>query len=105
MLEQSNKVGQTPLPGYEDYRIEDGEVVKELTFTNPRQEEVDIHATDFLYASLDLWATTKRWGLPNGEIGWGKERATVIQIINILESECNRYDSWKLEQNSPGNKE
>ena len=39
--------------------------------------------------------TFKRCGLPHGK-GWFEERATVIDIINILDSESNRYDAWAM---------
>lgn len=101
ILEAENKVGQTPLPGYETFEIVDGEKVEVVAFTNPKQEEVDQYETPFFYAAYDLWLSTKRWNLPNGTIGWGNERNTVIEILNILESEKNRYDAWEFEQNKP----
>jgi hypothetical protein len=45
--------------------------------------------------SVNLWMTFKRCGLPHGR-GWFEERATVIDIINILDSESNRYDAWAM---------
>ena len=41
--------------------------------------------------------TIKRWGLPSGGHGWlDNERATTMDIINILETESIRYDNWEM---------
>jgi len=77
------------LPGYKD--PETGG----MTFLHPMQDEIDMMETDFLIMSVNLWMTFKRCGLPHGR-GWFEERATVIDIINILESESNRYDAWAM---------
>lgn len=77
------------LPGYKNPRT------GVVEFKHPRQDQIDVMETDFLYRSIALWVTFKRCGLPHGK-GWFDERATVIDIINILESESNRYDCWEM---------
>lgn len=76
------------LPGYHNPKTD------KVEFQHPAQEEIDAMETDFLCHSISLWVTSKRWGLPNGH--WNDERSTVIDIINILESESNRYDAWAM---------
>jgi len=76
-------------------------LVEEQLFTRPTQEEIDEQATPFLSACIHLWLTCKNWGLPNGSAGWANERATVIEIINSLNSESNSYDAWEWEQKHP----
>lgn len=75
------------MPGYKD------PTTGEVEFEHPSQEEIDEHDTEFLRASLMLWMTYKRMGLPHDR-GWYNERATVVRIINILEGESNRYERW-----------
>jgi len=76
-------------------------LVEEQVFTRPTQEEIDAQATPFLSACIHLWLSCKRWQLPNGSIGHDNERATVMEIINLLESESNAYDAWDWEQKHP----
>ena len=76
------------LPGYKNPRT------GEVEFKHPVQEEIDAMVTEFLSRSIALWMTFKRCGLPHGKGWWDGERATVIDIINILESESNRYERW-----------
>jgi len=82
-------VTSVSLPGYED--PDSGEMV----FMHPTQAEIDVMETEFLTHSVSLWMTFKRCGLPHGK-GWFDERATVIDIINILDSESNRYEAWYM---------
>ncbi len=77
------------LPGYRN------PLTDEMEFLHPMQDEIDAMETEFLMRSISLWVTCNRWKLPNGK-GWLDERATVIDIINILESESNRYDAWAM---------
>ncbi len=77
------------LPGYKDTETGD------MLFQHPSQAEIDVFDTDFLRASINLWVTFKRCGLPHGK-GWYEERATVIDIINLLDAESNRYDTWEF---------
>jgi hypothetical protein len=78
------------LPGYKNPRT------KQTEFQHPTQDEIDVMETDLLARSINLWMTFKRCGLPHGNGWFDGERATVIDIINILESESNRYDSWEM---------
>ena len=77
------------LPGYRN------PLTDEMEFLHPMQDEIDAMETEFLMRSISLWVTFKRCGLPHGK-GWFDERSTVIDIINILESESNRYDAWAM---------
>lgn len=88
---QDMGVAPTLLPGYED------PVTKKKEWEHPTQEEIDEMQTPFLSKSISLWMTIKRWGLPSGGHGWlDNERATTMDIINILETESIRYDNWEM---------
>jgi len=89
VLREEYGAGTIKLPGYKNR-----EGVME--FVHPSQEEIEVHHTDFLAKSLNLWRMSKWWGLPNNK-GWDNEKATVMDILNILENESNRYDSWEFE--------
>ena len=80
-------VSSVSLPGYEEPST------GKMDFLHPMQDEIDAMETEFLMRSISLWMTFKRCGLPHGK-GWFDERATVIDIINILDGESNRYDAW-----------
>lgn len=90
----------TELPGYTETVVEDGEVVEKEFFINPSDDEIQAQATPFLYSAIDLWSLFKDFGLPSGG-GWGNEKATVIEILRILEAEVRKYDAWEWEKNHP----
>lgn len=82
-------ISSVMLPGYKN------PATGVVEFKHPMQDEIDEMETEFLARSISLWVTFKRCGLPHGK-GWFDERATVIDIINILESESNRYEAWAM---------
>lgn len=89
------------LPGYEELVEKSGELVEETFFDHPTHEEIEQQATPFLFACIRLWMLFKDFGLPNGMIGWANERSTVIEIIQIFESESKKYDRWEWEKDRP----
>lgn len=91
LLFQKSGATSVELPGYTDPHT------GETTFEHPLQEEIDQHNTAFFVQSYNLWVTVKRWGLPHGK-GWAAERATVVDIINVLDNEDARYDRWEMDK-------
>ena len=53
---------------------------------------------EFRYA-LHVWKRWRRFGLPNGGIGWANESAAVIQILDLFEDEREAWlEERKLEE-------
>jgi len=83
-----------PMPGYNLYSA-NGDF--KTIFENPSQKEINAQDTVFLRQCWDLYMKYKRFGLPNGKT-YLKEKPSVIRIIEICESESNRYESWRFKQ-------
>lgn len=59
--------------------------------------------TPFLHKCLRLFYDWRRFKvLPHGG-GTLDERQTVIDILTLLDSEANQFDSWEMEQNKQKN--
>ncbi len=87
--------GEYPLQ-YQIRGIKDSEGVWELaalTF-----DEIEECKTDFFFLAWELYTNYVVFGgVPNGR-GWSNERRTVLEIIKILKSEENAFDSWEMEK-------
>lgn len=82
-----------PLYPIRGVKTSDGWELGALTF-----DEIEEIKTDFFYLAYDLYVNYLTFGgTPNG-MGWSGERRTVLEIIKILKSEENAFDSWEMEK-------
>lgn len=67
---------------------------------------VGVPAVHYRYADyqiflryFELYATSKRWGLPNGN-GWANESVICMKILMHFDELQDKIDVWRMEQSS-----
>lgn len=62
------------------------------------RRDIPQYRTPFLMGALNLFSN---WRLfekaPPSGTGWANERNVTVRILQILESEYNKYDAWERE--------
>jgi len=61
-------------------------------------KQVSEYVNDTFFSAMELWYNTKKWGLPNGNIGWANEPKDYMDAVNAIEMEMNLVESEEMEK-------
>ena len=59
--------------------------------------DLDKYFDDMFYSALEVWSTTKLFGLPNNA-GWANEPRAVVDAYRTLEYEQNKIENERMQK-------